>query len=75
LGLDPISLSVGDRAGILSFPLKNISPDTLSAALNKRRIVCSSRGGYLRFAPHHDTSEALLDEAIIQVGEVLEELS
>jgi len=74
LGLHPISLPEGGRAGILSFPIKNISPDTLSAALNKRRVVCSSRGGYLRFAPHHDTSEGLIDEAMYQVGEVLEEL-
>lgn len=72
-GLRPIELPTGGRAGILSFLPSKGSPDALAAALNKRRVICSSRGGYLRLAPHHDTSEALLDEAVAQIGEVLEE--
>lgn len=71
LGLQPISLPEGRRGGILSFSPSGGAFDGIVEQLGKRRVVCSSRGGYLRFAPHFDTSYEMLDDALLRIGEVI----
>lgn len=71
LGLRPVPLLEGERGGILSFRLVRGVPSPLVEELGKRRVICSSRGGYLRLAPHGDTSYEMLDEALRRIGGVL----
>lgn len=70
-GLTPIDFAQGRRAGIVSFlPPRGVSA-RLVEELAKRRVICSSRGGYLRLAPHFDMGYELLDEAVRRIGEVV----
>ena len=61
----------GDRrAGIFSFSVEGVDSDALWRKLMDARVVCASRGGYLRFSPHFYTRQETLERAV----DILQEL-
>ena len=71
LGFGLVRLPEGARAGVLSFNTGKVDPRACVTALGEQNVVCSSRGGYLRFAPHHDTKVDDLDEAVERIERVM----
>jgi selenocysteine lyase/cysteine desulfurase len=55
-----------NRSGILSLICPG-SAEELSCRLKKKKVYCTSRGGYLRFAPH----VYITDEDVARVADVL----
>jgi selenocysteine lyase/cysteine desulfurase len=52
------------RAGILSFTVEGADSDALWRKLMDARVICASRGGYLRFSPHFYTRQEVLERAV-----------
>jgi cysteine desulfurase/selenocysteine lyase len=52
------------RSTILSLICKKDDPNKIEAALVKKNIVCTSRGGYLRVAPHFYNTEEEIQKAV-----------
>jgi selenocysteine lyase/cysteine desulfurase len=52
------------RAGIFSFSVEGVDSDALWRKLMDARVVCASRGGYLRFSPHFYTRQEVLERAV-----------
>jgi cysteine desulfurase/selenocysteine lyase len=52
------------RSTILSLVCKKDDPNKIEEALAKKNIVCTSRGGYLRVAPHFYNTEEEIQKAV-----------
>ncbi len=52
------------RSTILSLVCQEDDPEKIGEALVKKNIVCTSRGGYLRVAPHFYNTEAEIQKAV-----------
>lgn len=63
------------RSGILSVKLKSAHPVAVAKALIGEGVVLSTRGGYLRIAPHFYIEEAELREAIKRLSKHLATLT
>ncbi len=59
------------RAGIVTFRLESMSPETLHHALMQAGVICACRGGGVRFSPHFYTSENTIDRAIAQIKTII----
>ncbi len=62
----PLLLTEQHRSSILSLICNKAkdNPKEITMALAKKGIVCSSRGGYLRFAPHFYNTEEEIEKAV-----------
>lgn len=52
------------RSTILSLICKNHDPEKIEEALINKNIICTSRGGYLRVAPHFYNTEEEIQKAV-----------
>lgn len=67
----PIIFDSKNRSGILSLIPTNPDLNALCLKLKQRGIICSSRGGYLRIAPHIYND----DEEMIKAAQVINSIS
>ena len=61
------------RAGIVSFSVHNRDPDRLWKQLMKSRVICASRGGYLRFSAHFYTRKTMMKMAIDILSQIIQD--
>lgn len=54
----------GQRAGIVSFQIAGADHEALHRTLLENRVICSCRGGAIRFSPHYYTSEHIIDDSL-----------
>lgn len=59
----PYFLAPSHRSGIIAL-MPRQSPQSIVAQLQQQHIICSTRGGYLRIAPHFYNDEAQLDQVL-----------
>ena len=52
------------RAGIVSFSIEGVDSEALYRKLMKQRIICASRGTYVRFSPHFYTRPEVIEKAV-----------
>lgn len=52
------------RSAIVTFTVPGVGAEALHGGLTRRGVVCSARGGGVRFAPHGYTSAADIDTAL-----------
>ena len=70
-------LTPGDaarRAGILTFRHGRVHGAHLHAALMERRVICATRAGGVRLAPHFYTPQPVLDSAIDLIRQSIQSL-
>jgi len=58
------------RAGIVTFGLPGIAPETLFGHLQDSAVMCALRGGGVRFSPHFYTRSVVLQRAVERVAEI-----
>lgn len=56
------------RSGIVTFTVPGVDAEVLHERLTSRGVICSPRGGGIRFAPHAYTSADDIDIALEAVG-------
>lgn len=61
----------GRSAGILSLHVESADPDRLWRELMDERIICASRGGFLRLSPHFYTRQQALEKAVDSIQRVI----
>lgn len=59
----PVEFSAEHRSGILSLICRD-DPNLIIKALERNGVICSSRGGYLRLAPHFYISDEEIQRAV-----------
>ncbi|NIM11424.1 MAG: aminotransferase class V-fold PLP-dependent enzyme, partial [Candidatus Aminicenantes bacterium] len=60
----PLVFPEQNRSSILSVICRQDDPNIIEKELAKEGIVCSSRGGYLRFAPHFYNTDEEIKKAV-----------
>lgn len=63
-GYTPLVHPEKHRSGILSVVCKRQSADEVVDELEKHHVICSSRGGYLRLAPHFYNTDDEIEKAV-----------
>jgi selenocysteine lyase/cysteine desulfurase len=68
----PLLFSAPHRSTILSVKCKRETdePETITGLLKEKGIVCSSRGGYIRFAPHFYNSDEEIRKAVSLLNKI-----
>jgi len=61
-------------AGILSMRVGGIESDVLWKRLMEKRVICASRGGFLRLSPHFYTRKQVLDRASEIIQQVIQDI-
>jgi selenocysteine lyase/cysteine desulfurase len=61
-------------AGILSMRVDGIESDVLWKRLMEKRVICASRGGFLRLSPHFYTRKQVLDRASAIIQQVIQDI-
>ncbi len=59
------------RSGIVTFRVPDVDAEVLHEHLEERGVICSPRGGGIRFAPHGHTTEADIDTALDTLGTLI----
>ena len=62
------------RAGILTFRHADIPGADLHSALMQRRVICAARAGGVRLAPHFYTPSAVLESAVQQIRQIIQDI-
>lgn len=68
--LKPVRFDARNESGIMSFVTEQ-DPHKVASAAKARGLICSSRGGYLRLAPHYFNTEKEIEGAAGILTEVL----
>lgn len=56
--------SLKRRSGIIAFRHNNLSSDLLYNLLMEKNVICAMRHGNVRFSPHYYTSNAVMDQGV-----------
>ena len=64
----------GRSAGILSLHVEDADPEGLWRRLMNKRVICASRGGFLRLSPHFYTRQQVLEMAIDSIRHVIQDI-
>jgi selenocysteine lyase/cysteine desulfurase len=67
----PIILPKRNRSGILSIICREYQPDAVVNALLEEKIVCSTRGGFLRLAPHFYNTDDEVERATSVLNKIM----
>jgi len=59
------------HAGILALQIEGLDPQLLWKELIQKRVVCASRGGFLRLSPHFYTRTQVLERAVQTLQRVI----
>lgn len=62
--ITPLLFPGHPRSTILSLICKNDKPEKIEEALTNNNIICTSRGGYLRVAPHFYNTEEEIQKTV-----------
>ena len=65
----PVEFPAEHRSGILSVVCRD-DPDLIVKAMERNGVICSSRGGYLRLAPHFYISDEEIQRAVFLLNSV-----
>jgi selenocysteine lyase/cysteine desulfurase len=68
--LKPVRFDARNESGIMSFVTEQ-DPHKVASAAKARGLICSSRGGYLRLAPHYFNTEVEIEDAAGILAEIL----
>lgn len=68
--LHPLEFPEANRSGILSLSVRGGKADELARSAGAKGVVCTVRGGYLRFAPHFYSSDDEIERAVRVLNEL-----
>jgi len=60
------------QAGILAFSFQGVDSESLYQKLMKTRVICASRGGFVRLSPHFYTSKNVINTAIDIIRHIIQ---
>lgn len=70
-GLAPLAMAEENTSHLVAVPLAGREPAGVLGALKAQGIVCSSRDGHLRIAPHFYNDESDLERVVVGLKRVL----